>query len=188
MGRMDEKQAVLALLQDPSLQLSCEEIWKMMDEELAKPTEEVDGELVRECIAALSECRERRQNGTEHPTAEIIAESSKKIHRGSPIKVAIITVMLLLALLAIGVAAAKYFVVSNADPNLVQIMPTCVRIDLSSVNRKKEKPVDSFFSSPTDVLTAQKFIEQAGEKSLKNEKNTEIYGESSACDQADNGR
>lgn len=185
---MDEKKAVLALLQDPSLQLSCEEIWKMMDEELAKPTEEVDGELVRECIAALSECREQRQNDTEQPTAETTAKSSKKIHHGSPIKVAIITAVLLLALLAIGVAAAKYFVISNADPNLVQIMPTCVRIDLSSVNRKKEKSVDSMSKSLTDVLATQKSIEQAGEKPLKNEKNAEIDGESSACDQADNGR
>ncbi len=56
---MDERQAILALLQDPTLQLSYAEIWQMMDEELGKPIEEVDLEFVQDCIEALLEKRER---------------------------------------------------------------------------------------------------------------------------------
>lgn len=64
---MDEKQAILALLQDPTLQLSYAEIWQMMDDELGKPIEEVDLEFVQDCIEALLEERERAGYSNEIP-------------------------------------------------------------------------------------------------------------------------
>lgn len=94
---MDEKEAVLRLLNDESLKLSNEEIWKMMDDELAKRTEEVDGDLVRACIDALSaSVKKGKDERSEMPKKRDLKEKTRRTDRWK-IVLSIIAVLLFVA-------------------------------------------------------------------------------------------
>lgn len=164
---MEYKRELKALLQDPSLQLSYGQIWQMMDDELAKPTEEVDGELVRECIEALSEMRKRsaaeqmpavqaedgepaggaaaaentKPEGKEVPPVRELpaaADDGRRARHRWRRKVAVLLAAILVVSVTVCMIPAKLFQ-SNADGSLVEYLADCVRVNLNG--GKELKPV-----------------------------------------------
>lgn len=185
---MEYKRELKALLQDPSLQLSYGQIWQMMDDELAKPTEEVDGEFVRECIEALSEMRKRsaaaqmpaeepvggpaaaentEPEGKEAPHVRELpaaAEGGKRARHRWRRKVAVLLAAILVVSVTVCMIPAKLFQ-SNADGSLVEYLADCVRVNLNGGRDLKPVVVEELRSELAehgfeDVLLPESYLPQ----------------------------
>ncbi len=161
---MEYKRELKALLQDPSLQLSYEQIWKMMDDELAKPTEKVDKELVEECIQALSELREavKAEERAERAADTSIPDGRRRSRRRKRM-VAVLVAILLLSV-SVCMIPAKVFQ-RNADGSLVEYLADCVRVNLKGGKDLKPVVVEELRSELAahgfeDVLLPESYLLQ----------------------------
>ena len=161
---MEYKRELKALLQDPSLQLSYEQIWKMMDDELAKPTEKVDQELVEECIQALSELREamKAEERAERAADTSIPDGRRRARRRKRL-IAVLVAVVMLTVSACMIPAKIFS--RNADGSLVEYLADCVRVNLNGGKNLKPVVVEELRSELAahgfeDVLLPESYLPQ----------------------------
>lgn len=116
-----DKNTLIEILKSESM-LTKEEIRKIMDEELNKPADEIDADLVMTCLDALEAPKEQPQQ--DRPS--VSKEKSKKIRLN---RILLIAAVIILAI-AMAVPASARFLHFNASDEIVKLRDNHFRVDL----------------------------------------------------------
>lgn len=126
------KEILKNILNTPSMEFSYEEIQALLDEELEKPVEEMDTDIVELCIDVLSrketESSEKKDNENDCKT-----KSHKKRNVGKIFLIAAVVAML--SIITVSVSANVFTV--EASEGIVSIFGKQLSLNLTTLHNKK---------------------------------------------------